>query len=61
MKERVRKNTKAAVNTKIDQQIKETIALYLPQEKEAITQRIKELEKEWDVERVLEANMPSWP
>ena len=46
MEERVRKNTKTTINAKLDQQIKESIALYLPQDKEAITQKIKALEKE---------------
>jgi hypothetical protein len=58
MEERVRKNTATAINTKIDAQIKESIAFYLPQEKGTVTQRIKALEKEWDVERALEVNMP---
>ena len=58
MEERVRKNTKTTINAKLDQQIKESIALYLPQDKEAITQKIKALEKEWDIERALEVNMP---
>ena len=58
MEERVRKNTATPVNKKIDEQIKEAIALYLPQQKEAVTKRIKALDKEWDVERALEVNMP---
>lgn len=58
MKERVRKNTSEQVNRTIDNKIKENIELYLPQDKNAITKRLKELEKEWNIERALEVNMP---
>jgi hypothetical protein len=58
MKERVRENTSEKVNRSIDQKIKQSIELYLPQGKDAINKRVRELEKEWDIERALEVNMP---
>lgn len=58
MEERVRKNTAAAVNRSVDEQIIESIALYSEKDQNAITQRIQQLEKEWDIERALDVNMP---
>lgn len=58
MEERVRKHTTTDVNEKIDEKTKENITRYLLQGKTAISKRIKELEKEWDIERALEVNMP---
>ena len=58
MEERVRKNTSDERNRKIDQKIKESIAYHRSSGSDAITRRIKELDHEWDTERVLEVNMP---
>lgn len=58
MQERVRKNTSDERNRKIDQKIKESIAYHRSSGSDAITRRIKELDHEWDTERVLEVNMP---
>jgi len=58
MKERVRRNTSEKDNIKIDQKIKDSIAHYSSMGDAAITKRIRELDKEWDTERVLEVNMP---
>lgn len=52
----VRANTKADVQRKIDGKIRLQIIHYASQPKDVITRRIFELEREWDVERVLEAN-----
>lgn len=59
MKDRVRKNTAAEQNRNIDNEIREKIAQYSSLDKDAITNRIKELDKEWDIERALEVNMSS--
>lgn len=56
--ERVRRSTPDKLNRKIDQQLKYNIQQYSNSDNGAITNRIKELEKEWDVERALEVNMP---
>jgi hypothetical protein len=52
----VRANTKPNVQQKIDKNIRQQIILYASQSKESISRRIFELEREWDIERVLEAN-----
>jgi hypothetical protein len=53
--ERVRANTAAEVNWRIDQRIEENVRLYSDRPPEEIARRIWELEHEWDIERVLEA------
>ena len=58
MQERVRKNTSDERNRKIDQKIVESIAYHNSSGSDRITRRIKELDQEWDTERVLEVNMP---
>lgn len=52
---RVERNTSSAVNRRIERQIERSIAFYAAHP-EAIAQRLEELEREWDMERVLEAN-----
>jgi hypothetical protein len=53
--ERVRANTSAEVNWRIDQQIEENVRCYAEKTPEQIARRIWELEQEWDIERVLQA------
>ena len=55
-KDRVRKVTSGEINQKISREIEENIRYYANQGPVAINQRIHKLEKEWDVERVLELN-----
>jgi hypothetical protein len=57
--ERVRANTAAEVNWRIDQQIEENIRHYSEQPKEEVSRRIWELEQEWDIERVLQTTASS--
>lgn len=54
--ERVRRHTSPDVNVRIDRQIAETVYRYRGQSASAITERIEEIEREWDIERVLETN-----
>src|SRR4051812_50113776 len=54
--DQVRAATKPTVHQKIDTKIREQIIHFASQPKEVITRRIFELENEWDIERVLEAN-----
>jgi hypothetical protein len=58
--ERVRANTAAEVNWRIDQRIEENVRLYLDRPPEEIARRIWELEHEWDIERVLETMAASF-
>lgn len=52
---RVERNTSSAVNRRIERQIDKSVAFYAAHP-EAIAQRLDELEREWDMERVIEAN-----
>ncbi|MDQ2080442.1 DUF2892 domain-containing protein [Xanthobacteraceae bacterium Astr-EGSB] len=53
--ERVRRNTDAEINARIERQIDRNL-LYFADHLEEIPQRLSELDAEWDVERALEAN-----
>jgi hypothetical protein len=57
--DRVRANTKPETLKKIDTSIEEKVLYYSTQPREVISKRIQELEREWDIERVLEANAAS--
>jgi hypothetical protein len=53
---RVRAYSSEAVNNEIDQTIRSSVQSYAGQSRQAITRRIDELDREWDVERTLELN-----
>ena len=55
----VRAKTSPDVQRKIDKNIRDQIIHYASQPKEVISRRIFELENEWDIERVIEANASS--
>ena len=52
----VRASTPPEINQRIDQGMMKRIWRYSRESKEAITARIEELDREWDLERVLETN-----
>jgi hypothetical protein len=54
--DRVRANTAPPVNWEIDAQIFQNVKQYEGQGRNEISQRIQELDREWDIERVLEMN-----
>ena len=54
--DRVRRHTRAETLREIDQQIEDSIRFHSTQSKAAITNRIRELDREWSVERWLETN-----
>lgn len=54
--DRVRANTSPAVNREIDAKTLSNIRRYASQPRAAVERRISELNREWDIERVLEAN-----
>lgn len=54
--DRVRANTQERINRRIDQEIEACIREYAQRSPEDISRRIKELDREWDIERVLEIN-----
>lgn len=52
---RVPAQTAAAVNRRIEQQIEASV-LYFAEHQDEIDRRLDELDREWDIERTLEAN-----
>jgi hypothetical protein len=57
--DRVRAQTDTEINRRFDRELEMRLRFFSTQEKPAITQRIAELDSEWDIERVLEANAAS--
>jgi hypothetical protein len=57
--ERVKLHTNKQVNNKIKKQTLDNISNYAHKNKGEINNRIKELDEEWDIERVLETNASS--
>lgn len=53
---RVQDNTASYVNREIDQHTQERIDFYRVQDKERLTQRLEEMDREWDTERTLQTN-----
>jgi hypothetical protein len=54
--DRVRHSTPSHLNEEIDRQIASSVQSYTNSSHRAIQQRVHELDREWDVERVLEVN-----
>lgn len=54
--DRVRRHTATGVNARMDRQFAERIEFYRTQPREVISRRIDALEREWDIERILELN-----
>jgi len=52
--DRIRANTADVVNERIDRQIEENVLTYRNKSPDQIRRRIWELEREWDIERMLE-------
>jgi hypothetical protein len=57
--DRVRAHTRPELLEDIDRQIEQNIRLYAGQPKEIISRRIEQLDREWDMERVLQTNASS--
>ena len=55
-KDRVQKNTPESINKEVESKLRESIRFYATQTKEVISARITELEKEWNMDRVLITN-----
>lgn len=54
--ERIQQHTPEDINKKIQNKIQQNIDYYKGRDRREIQERIEELNKEWDTERVLEAN-----
>jgi hypothetical protein len=57
--DRVRAQTKPEVNRQIDRQLEQRLRFFAVQDRETISERLAELDREWDVERTLQANAAS--
>ena len=57
---RVRANTAEELNNRIDREIDESVRFYSGRSEGEIRRRIYELEREWDIERVLETMASSF-
>jgi hypothetical protein len=58
--ERVRANTDSQINWRIDQRIEQNVRHFSGKPPEEIDRRIWQLEREWDIERVLETMAASF-
>lgn len=56
--QRVETNTPAVINERFDEQLQETIARYAHADVQAIDQRLAELDREWNTERLIETEAP---
>jgi hypothetical protein len=54
--DRVRENTSSEINARIDREIENRVRNYSTRSEEEISRRIEELDREWDMERLLETN-----
>jgi hypothetical protein len=57
--DRVRARTKSEINRQIDRELEQRLRFYAVQDKETLGERLSELDREWDIERMLEANAAS--
>ena len=57
--DRVRARTDPEINQRFDTELERRIRFYATQDRQAISERIEELDREWDIERVLAANAAS--
>lgn len=54
--DRVRANTRREINRRLDSELERRLRFYATQDKRVISDRISELDREWDIERVVEAH-----
>jgi hypothetical protein len=57
--DRVRAQTSPEINERIDMDLERRLRFYATQDERSISERIEELDREWDIERLLEANAAS--
>ncbi|HTL59736.1 MAG TPA: hypothetical protein VL361_28960 [Candidatus Limnocylindrales bacterium] len=54
--DRVRAQTNPEINRKLDKELEQRLRFYATQDEQTISERIAELDREWDIERVLESS-----
>jgi hypothetical protein len=57
--DRVRAQTSPEINRQFDMDLERRIRFYATQDEQTISERIRELDREWDIERALETNAAS--
>ncbi len=57
--DRVRAQTKPEINQQLDAELARRIRFYATQDPQTISERIAELDREWDIERTIETNAAS--
>jgi hypothetical protein len=57
--DRVRAQTDPEINRKIDRDLERRLRFYAAQDEATLSERLEELDQEWDIERVLETNAAS--
>lgn len=57
--QRVELNTLPALNQRFEARLKESISRYVGADRQAIDQRLRELDREWDIERAIESEAPT--
>lgn len=57
--DRVRAQTKPEINRQLDRELEQRLRFYAVQDKQTITERLAQLDREWDIERTLQANAAS--
>jgi hypothetical protein len=57
--DRVRAQTNSDINRQIDRELEQRLRFFAVQDHETISERLAELDREWDIERVLETNAAS--
>jgi hypothetical protein len=58
--DRVRRHTPPAINARLDAHMRASIVRYAGASREELTRRIEALDREWDIERILETNAASF-
>ena len=56
--DRVERNTAALLNRKFEQQLNENVSKFAKADRRAIDQRLAELDREWNIERLIETEAP---
>src|SRR5579885_2278172 len=57
--DRVRAQTNSEINRRIDRELEQRLRFYAVQDHQTITERLAELDREWDIERALESSAAS--
>lgn len=58
MYDKIRHNSSSAANARVDRKMEQSLEPYVSGRAANIDQRLKKLDKEWDIDRALEVNMP---